>query len=235
MIRAVLFDLDGTLLNIRLEAFLADYFGLLGPVIAEMVGDGLKSKQALDAVIAGTDAMSASHPGLTNRDVFEETFLSATGLDLSAVRAAERLTLFYREQFPALRADHGPQVGGREVVTRARQLGLKTALATNPIFPLAAIQERVRWADLDSDFFDVVTSYEIMTACKPLPEYFLQVADSLQVSPRDCLMVGDDPLLDLPAADVGMRTFYVGPSAETVADWSGSLQQLTDLLPELCR
>ncbi len=32
----------------------------------------------------------------------------------------------------------------------------------------------------------------------------------LGVAPATCLMVGDDRALDMPAADLGMRTFYVG-------------------------
>lgn len=233
MIKAVLFDLDGTLLDIELDAFLRDYFGLLGPVVAELVGDGLTPKQALGAVIEGTNAMSAVHPDATNRAVFETVFRAQTGFDLGDAPAAERLEVFYREEFPSLKAGHGPATGGTQVVALSRGLGLKTALATNPIFPLAAIQERARWATLELGLFDVVTSYENMTACKPLPGYYLQVAESLGVSPTECLMVGDDPDLDLPAAEVGMKTFYVGQRETDAADWSGSLLDLQTLLPDL--
>ena len=46
-------------------------------------------------------------------------------------------------------------------------------------------------------------------------------------------MVGDDRSLDMPAADLGMRTFYVGRSKGVPADWSGTLEDLADLLPRL--
>jgi FMN phosphatase YigB (HAD superfamily) len=233
VIKAVLFDLDGTLLEIELDAFLRDYFGLLGPVVAELVGDGLTPKQALGAVLEGTNAMSGVHPDETNREVFEATFRSLTGFDLGGALAAARLEAFYREEFPSLKAGHGPAAGGVEAVSLSRGLGLRTALATNPIFPLAAIQERARWAALELGSFDMVTSYETMIACKPTPGYYLQVAESLGVNPQECLMVGDDPELDLPAAEVGMKTFYVGPQETDAADWSGSLLELQHLLPNL--
>lgn len=233
MIRAVLFDLDGTLLDIELDAFLRDYFGLLGPVVAELVGDGLTPQQALGAVIEGTNAMSGVHPDATNREVFQNAFHALTGFDLGQAAAAARLEVFYREEFPSLRAGHGPARGGAEVVSLSRDLGLRTALATNPIFPLAAIRERARWAGLELSSFDLVTSYESLSACKPLPGYFMQVAESLGVRPDECLMVGDDPELDLPAAQVGMKTFYVGQKQTDAADWSGSLLELEMLLPDL--
>jgi len=45
--------------------------------------------------------------------------------------------------------------------------------------------------------------------------------------------VGDDRSLDLPAADVGMRTFYVGDSAAAPADFRGTLTELPDVLARL--
>jgi len=46
-------------------------------------------------------------------------------------------------------------------------------------------------------------------------------------------MVGDDRALDMPAADVGMRTYYVGADESAPADMRGSLDELADLLPRI--
>ena len=107
------------------------------------------------------------------------------------------------------------------------------AVATNPIFPLAAIKERIRWAGLHDIAFDAVTSYEHMTACKPLPGYFAETAAMLGVEADRCLMVGDDRTLDMAAADIGMRTFYCGPDEDVSADFVGDLSALTALMPRL--
>jgi hypothetical protein len=45
-------------------------------------------------------------------------------------------------------------------------------------------------------------------------------------------MVGDDIALDLPASDVGMRTFLKG-DARSSADYRGTLDDLAALLPLL--
>lgn len=230
MIRAVLFDLDGTLLDIDLNAFLGEYFAALGPMIAAMAG--VSPGEAVSAVEAGTVEMCGDHPGRTNREVFDESFLRATGLDLSAPENRERVEAFYADHFSALRGASRPHEHATRAVEHARSLGMRVALATNPIFPREAVVERMRWAELTPDAFDLVTSYETSFACKPLPRYFRDIAAGLGVEPPECLMVGDDPVLDLAAADVGMKTYFVGGSHPT-ATWSADLGSLPGLLERI--
>lgn len=230
MLAAVLFDLDGTLLDIELDRFLREYFDLLGPVVGEL--SATAPKVALAGVIRGTEAMAGEHPGRTNRDVFIDTFRNLVGIDLGEQQAAERIDRFYANEFPSLRGSHGPRAGGLTAVNQAVDLGLKTALATNPIFPYAAIAERARWAGLELETFDVVTTYENSMACKPHSAYFRGVAEALGVTCAECLMVGDDPRLDLGAAATGMRTFFVG-DGDHAADWTGDLHDLVRILPSL--
>lgn len=232
MIRAVLFDLDGTLLDIDLDRFLRAYFALLGPVLSDIVDGAIEPEAALKAVMTSTLAMCESDDDRTNREVFESRFLELTGVDLTDPKASARIDRFYRDEFPGLRHSHGPRPGGIRAVEAARSAGLPIALATNPIFPLDAIEERMRWAGLDRDWFELVTSYETMDACKPNPRYFERIARSLGTDPAECLMVGDDPDLDLPASHTGMRTFYVGTRPVAGDVRRGSLDDLAELLPE---
>jgi HAD superfamily hydrolase (TIGR01549 family) len=118
-------------------------------------------------------------------------------------------------------------------VETAQALGLKVAIATNPIFPQSAQRTRLAWAGLDDLDLPVVTSYEHLHACKPDPAYFMETAELIGADPPECVMVGDDRSLDLAAADVGMRTFYVGPDPRARADWRGDLVDLAALLPRL--
>lgn len=232
MLRAVLFDLDGTLLDIDLDLFFEGYFGLLGPAIADLLPE-VDADSALKAVMASTETMCGTHPDRTNREVFNARFAELTGADLADPVIAEGLDRFYAEQFPRLAEGHGPMPCARETVETALGLGLRVAIATNPLFPAAAIRERMRWAGVADLDLHAVTTYEVMHACKPLPGYFTQTAQMLDVAPQDCLMVGDDRALDMAAADVGMRTFYCGSAPTPASDWSGSLEQLRDALPRL--
>ncbi len=60
MLAGVLFDLDGTLLDIDIDGFLGDYFGALGPVVADVLGDGVDPAVGLRAVMESTSAMVAA-------------------------------------------------------------------------------------------------------------------------------------------------------------------------------
>jgi len=230
VIRAVLFDLDGTLLDIDLDGFLREYFSALGPVLADLTGS--QPADAISAVIECTNAMCMPHPGKTNRQVFHTRFLDLTGIDLDDAVIASSVDRFYAETFPSLRGEHRPRQGGIAAVRAAIDAGFTTGLATNPIFPRAAIDERMRWAGLEQEWFELVTSYENMSACKPQPEYFVQAASMLGLPAAECLMVGDDRSLDMTASRAGMRTFFVG-DGDVDADWTGSLEDLADLLRRL--
>jgi FMN phosphatase YigB (HAD superfamily) len=223
----ILFDLDGTLLDIDLGRFIPTYFSAL----ARAAGDRYEGVDLIAGISASTEAMTRPHPGATNRDAFYADFISRTGIDLAKDR--HFFERFYEEVFPTLRHDARPRDGARRAVETARGLGLRVAIATNPIFPAAAVRHRLTWAGLSEDDVDVVTTYENMHACKPAPAYFRETAAMLDVEASDCLMVGDDRYLDLPAADVGMRTFYVGTHPDAQADWWGDLDGLSELMPRL--
>jgi FMN phosphatase YigB (HAD superfamily) len=223
-LRGVLFDLDGTLLDVDLDAFLRRYFLALGSVASSH----FPGIAFMPALLASTSAMQRPHPGRTNKEVFDADFLARTGFDVAANH--EVFDDFYRDVFPTLGDGYGPKTGARAVVETAKALGLKMAIATQPIFPAAAIAHRLAWAGLADVAFDAVTTYESMFACKPQRAYFEQTSAMIGCAPEQCLMVGDDRDIDMPASDVGMRTFYVGGDAETPADHRGTLRVLADLL-----
>ena len=229
--RAVLFDLDGTLLDIDIDAFIRRYFARLGPVVARVAGDGFSPEQAIDVVMRSTQAMMQPHPGKTNQVAFDEAFVRLTGADLGL--AYEEFTRFYDTVFPTLGKGLGPVAGAVEAVECSLALGLRVAIATNPIFPEVAIRQRMAWAGVSGLDIPLVTTFELMHACKPSPDYFLETASLLGVAPADCLMVGDDPQLDLPASNVGMSTYAVGIDRPTDATYAGSLLDLPALLRRL--
>jgi len=224
--RGVLFDLDGTLLDVELREFLGRYFHALDTTLSPH----FPGIDLVPAVLAATEMMQRSHHGRTNQRTFVDAFRERTGVDLE--RHWPLFDDFYRDVFPTLGNGYGPVAGAKEAIAAARELGWKVAIATQPIFPRAAITHRLAWAGLDAADFDLVTTYEFMNACKPDPVYFHQVCDGIGCRPADCVMVGDDPTTDMGAAGIGISTFFVGhgdspsPRSGTMLDVPGFLAEI---------
>ena len=219
----ILFDLDGTLLDLDVDAFLQRYFA----AVDRLARERFPGMDLLAAILASTRAMQGEHGGRTNHDVFAEDLEARCGVVLD--EAWPVFEEFYLHVFPSLRAGAGPAPGAREVVESAMSSGFRVAVATQPIFPRIAIEQRLDWAGLGDLPFDAVTTYETMEACKPRAHYFEQTSAMIGCDPRECLMVGDDPDLDMPARAIGMRTFYTGPG-RSPADGRGTLRGLLALL-----
>ena len=90
-----------------------------------------------------------------------------------------------------------------------KESGRRVALATNPIFPAVATENRVRWTGLDVSEFELYTTYENCRHCKPNLDYYRDILDKLDLRPEDCLMVGNDVEEDMVAQALGMQVFLI--------------------------
>ena len=91
-----------------------------------------------------------------------------------------------------------------------RAMGLRLALATNPIFPATATHSRVRWAGLEPEMFEYITTYENSTHSKPNPRLLCGRACAPSAcAAEECLMVGNDVGEDMVAETLGMRVFLL--------------------------
>jgi len=206
-VRVLLFDLDGTLLGLDIDAFVPVYFGAL----ARRFDGILPASTLVDAILASTRTMiSDRDPTRSNQEVFWSDFLPRVGLGRE--RLDPIFTAFYRDEFPSLAHMARPLPEARKVLEHAVSRGYTLVLATNPLFPRVAIRERMRWGGIDDIPFAFITAYEDMHACKPQPEYYREILDVVGARPEECLMVGNDVQEDLAASLLGIRTFLVeGP------------------------
>ncbi len=230
MIRAILFDLDGTLLVNDMDRFMPAYFDRLQVFMASHHPPATLLSALLAAV---REAIRRPDPRRTVWERFIEAFERET--KRSRDFWAPLFERFYAEIFPSLRVLTEPRVEARLLVERAQARGLRLAVATNPVFPEVAIRQRLEWAGLGDVPFDWITTMENMRFTKPWPEYYLEVAERLQVPPEACGMIGNDLKQDIePAQQVGMRTFWVcegggGWLRKNQGDLRRALQWLEDL------
>lgn len=227
MIRAILMDLDNTLLENDMERFVPTYLSALG----EYLSDLFPPETLIRHLLRATDAMVANtDPDCTNLEAFSTAFFPSLG------RSREELeplfAQFYAERFPHLRRLTKPVPAARPVLEWAFARRFQVAIATNPLFPPTAIEQRLAWAGTPADefAFDLITSYDIMHAAKPHPAYFLEIAAKLGRRPEECLMVGDDWRMDIhPALSTGMSAYWIAdagsetPSGEPDPTGQGSL------------
>ncbi|MBQ8416532.1 MAG: HAD family hydrolase [Clostridia bacterium] len=203
-IKAVLFDLDGTLLPMDMELFIKAYFGGLAK---HMAPHGYNPQKLIDAIWAGTAAMVKNNGEKTNEERFWDTFAAALG---EQVRADEPLLdAFYQEKFDAVSASCGYDPRAAKVIQAVKAKGLRTCLATNPIFPPIATRKRIAWAGLAPEQFEFFTSYENSSFCKPNLKYYQSVLDRMGLDAKECLMVGNDVSEDMVAQSLGMQVFLL--------------------------
>jgi len=203
-LKTILFDLDGTLLPMDQDTFVKAYFGLLARKMAPL---GYEPKKMMETVYAGTGAMIQNDGSATNETVFWKVFCGVFG---ERARADEpHFDAFYRNEFQQVKESCGFDARAAELIGKLREKGYRLVLATNPIFPAVATQSRIRWAGLNADDFEWVTTYENSSFCKPNPQYYEEIVKKLNLDSQQCLMVGNDVGEDMIAGKLGMKTFLL--------------------------
>jgi len=228
-IKAILFDLDGTLVKDSMDTFLPPYFAALTKQVAHLT----PPDKFIAQLTASTRAMVANtDPTRTMEEIFAADFFPKLGV------ARETLTPllddFYAREYPQLRSLIQPIPDARRAVELAIQRGYQVVVATMPVFPGTALRQRMEWGGLGDLPFALVTDYEIMHASKPHSAYYREIAALIHCAPEDCVMVGNEIENDImPAKRAGMKTFLVtnGTTGKDVpADWRGTLKNFSELL-----
>ena len=121
----------------------------------------------------------------------------------------------------------------------AKSKGMKVYLATNPVFPRCATMNRIQWAGLDAEDFEVITTYEDNGYSKPNIEYFRQILTKFNLNPEECLMIGNDVEEDLIIRRLGVKTFLVTDTMENKkglpveTDYQGTMEELYRFVEKL--
>lgn len=233
-ITTVLFDLDGTLLPMNQDAFIKAYFGGLARRLAP---HGYDPQKLIDAIWQGTAAMIKNDGSRSNEELFWQGFEIAYGKP--ARQDDELFAAYYREEFDNVSSSCGYTPMAREVIDTAKACGLRVALATNPIFPAMATERRIAWAGLSTSDFELYTTYENSRFCKPNPAYYLDIMQTMGVTPEECLMVGNDVVEDMVAQTLGSRVFLltddlINPKNVDISLYPhGSYTELLDFIKNL--
>jgi len=206
LLKAILFDLDGTLLPMEEPRFLEGYFGLL---TRTMEPRGLNGKELIAVLWRAVAAMVANDGNRTNESVFRDVFARAYP-DRDAEADLVALESFYRTEFDRASVFCGFDPAAGEAVRGLKRRGFSLILASNPVFPRFAQETRLRWAGVDPAAFSFYTSYENFSFSKPNPDYYRAILAACDLLPGECLMVGNDAEEDAWAAEqAGIPVFLM--------------------------
>jgi FMN phosphatase YigB (HAD superfamily) len=212
MIRAVLVDLDDTLLDNKMDVFLPAYFHKLG----EYLSDRVDPAHMVSELLIGTRAMLENlDPTRRLERAFSDHYYPAIGFE--ELPMEQHIERFYREVFPSLKALTHQRLDARPFLDQLQKRDLELAIATNPLFPRLAIEERLRWAGTPAEEipFSLITSFENSHFAKPHPEYYAEILGRLGLPPQEAAMIGNDPSADIaPAQLLGMATFHLSPDPD---------------------
>ena len=233
-IKAVLFDLDGTLLPMDQDIFVKAYFKGIAEKLATV---GYEPQALIQAIWAGTMKMIGNDGQMTNEEVFWKYFASKYGD--KALADMPLFEKYYEENFDDVKAVCGYNPMAKEIVDKLKMNGIKTVLATNPIFPSIATEKRLRWAGLEPEDFEFFTTYENSKYCKPNLCYYKELLKLLDVAPEECLMVGNDVGDDMVVEELGIKVFLltdclINKTDKDIANYSnGSFEELLQFINNL--
>lgn len=229
----LLLDLDDTLLDTRMETFVPAYFALLSEYLAEQV----PPEKMLQYLMSGTRRMMQNRdPTCTLQAAFDAAFFEPLGIPRQVLQPW--IDRFYEERFPALQSQTGgPRPGALETVRWALAQGYTVGIATNPLFPLRAIEHRLTWAGLSPRSFPLalISSYETFHFTKAHPAYYAEFLARLGWPEGPVLMVGDDEEGDIyMAQQAGLAAYSIHANSglKALPDWLES-QPAEKLQPEI--
>ena len=207
MIKAVMFDLDGTLIPLKDDEFVRAYFGILCKKLAPL---GYDDKDLLiKTVLSGDKMMRLNDGSVLNEVVFWDEFAKVYG---DEKRVDERYFHdFYLNEFKNIKSIVAENSKSREIVDFCKSKGLKTIVATSPVFPIEAMVSRLGFVGLNENDFDYISHYSNSTYAKPNPKFLEEVLKNNNLKPEEVLYFGNSEKEDgRPAKALGIKVFIVG-------------------------
>ena len=206
MLKAVFFDLDGTLLPLDEDQFVNYYFKLLCDKLYPL---GYEPKQLIATIWRGCQAMYQNDGSFTNEAVFWQAFQEAYGLEKMSDKPI--FDEFYATDFLKTRAVCHENPLAKKIVNFCKEANLEVYLTTNPIFPLQATLNRMSFVGLDKTDFKYITSYENSYFTKPNANYFQSIMTKFNLKPNEVILFGNNSYEDGECAlAAGIKCYLVG-------------------------
>lgn len=206
MIKLIMSDLDNTLLPLYTQEKFVDIW--FRDVAEKFREHGLNQAIALNAMNEGCRAMVFNKGQKLNIDVFYEVACERSGYTREELEPV--MTDYYTSTFENVREIVRENPYALEIARLMREKADHAVIATMPMFPIEACDRRLSWVGLSASMFDLVTTYDYSSSCKPSEKYYAEILDDFGVKPSEALMIGNDVREDMePCEQLGIETFLV--------------------------
>lgn len=229
-----LFDLDGTLLPMDQDRFVEIYFkGLAKKLIPYNIDPNI----FINTIKEGVMAMILNDGTISNEDRFWNTIIDLHG---EGIRDLEPVFLdYYRNEFQDARVSTTSNPVVNEIILHLKNKGYRIILATNPLFPSMATFSRIKWAGLEPEDFELITTFDNSSYCKPNIKYYEEILKNQALNFDQCIMVGNNVKEDMIASTIGIDTYLVtdcliNPEDEDISQYkNGTIDQLFEYIKNL--
>lgn len=225
----LLLDLDDTLIDTNLDTFVPAYFQALGEHLSTRVPSDLM----FHALASGMSVMNESEdPTQTLEQIFDSSFYETLGMQKEELK--DTLDDFYDHIFPTLEVHTQKRVETASFIEWALMRGFRVVIATDPFFPRKATYHRIRWAGIDPDRVELISTFEHFHFSKTHPAYYAEVLGRLGWPEGPILMVGNDVTRDLePAHRLGLATYWIDGDSTSSPGFEAGRGKLSELRPWL--
>jgi putative hydrolase of the HAD superfamily len=215
MFKAVIFDLDDTLIDFRERKKI-----LIRVSVEAMIKAGLNEKFK-DLHKEFTDFYW--NIGIEDQHIFEKFFMQRYGkVDY---RILAHAIVAYRKANAELLRTYPDVI---DVLKTLKKQGVKLALLSDA----PRLNAYIRLAEVGMDnLFDVILTFDDVGTVKPSPKGFKMVLSALNVDAKDCLMVGDNPKRDVIGAKrIGIKMCLAAYSCSVPVDTDYRINNIKELL-----
>lgn len=228
-INTIIFDLDGTLLPMSSETFEGAYFKSLVQYLSPYVSQDV----LMNAIWNALKDTVTNNDYITNEKVFFESFKKYFKGESDVSVILDAFYRYYDEAFDDLAALVPNNQAFVKAVLSLKDKGYTLLIATNPLFPKAAIYKRIEWAGFRVDDFSYISTFEASHYCKPNLNYYREILERNNLDPASCLMIGNDVQEDMIACELGMKgwiltDYVIDREKEMEYHWKGTRQDFIE-------
>lgn len=203
MIKNVLFDLDGTLIN-TLTSFNINYFKLLN---AKFYEEGYDAENFSNAILEGLNAMINNDGSCSNEEAFWNCFEGKTKIKKNDIIGV--FDYFYDVEYDKLSNCVEKVEIANKAISMLKDKGYNLILSTNPLFPRKAIEKRAGFGGINYNDFSYITSYENSCYAKPNVNYYKEIIRNNNLKIEETMMFGNDLIEDLVVEKTGVPCFII--------------------------